>query len=177
VKRILLLLLLLFIAKAFGQTDNPQSIAIQPPFLNISPNGTHSFADITNGFDNIRLGTDFGEPYISTNPRDLLNSICAFNINNFYYTLDGYTWVKQSPVFTGYAVLGDPVTTYDSLGNAYYMQLYQNGSTYGVVVQKSTTKGTSWIGPYNVYATTAGLSDKEWITAVQTGGPYSNYLY
>jgi hypothetical protein len=161
----------------FSQQEDRQSIAIQPPFLNVSPNGTHSSVVITNGFDNIFLGTDFGEPYIATNPRDLLNSICAFNINNLYYTLDGYNWVKNSPVFTGYNVLGDPVMAYDSLGNAFYVQLYQNGATYGVVVMKSTNKGVNWIGPYNVYNTNVGLSDKEWITADQTGGPFSNNVY
>lgn len=160
-----------------GQYSDGQSIAVQPPFLNISPNGTQSNVVITNGFDNIYLGVDFGEPYIATNPRDPLNSICAFNINGLYYTLDGYNWVKNSPVFSGYGILGDPVMTYDSLGNCFYAQLYQNGATYGIAVMKTTNKGVSWVGPYNVWNTTVGLADKEWITAVQTGGPYSNYLY
>lgn len=160
-----------------SQTEDRQSIAIQPPFQNVSPNGTKSSVVITNGYDNIFLGTDFGEPYIATNPRDLLNSICAFNINNLYYTLDGYNWTKNNPIFSGFGILGDPVMTYDSLGNAFYVQLYQNGATYGVVVMKSTNKGVNWIGPYNVYSTTAGLSDKEWITADQTAGPFSNYVY
>jgi hypothetical protein len=168
---------LIFLSSAYSQSDEKTSIAIQPPFLSVSPNGTTSTDDIVNGYDNIFLGTDFGEPYIASNPRDILNNICAFNINNLYYTLDGYNWVKNSPAFPGYGVLGDPVMTYDSLGNAYYVQLYQNGATYGIVVVKSTTKGASWIGPYNVFSTNVGLADKEWVTADQTAGPYSNYLY
>ncbi|MCC7157938.1 MAG: T9SS type A sorting domain-containing protein [Ignavibacteria bacterium] len=167
-----------FAFKALSQTeDQKSSIAVQPPFMNISPSGTLSEVVITDGFDNIFLGTDFGEPYIATNPRDPLNSVCAFNINNLYHTLDGYNWTKTIVSFPGYGVLGDPVMCYDSLGNCYYAQLYQNGATYGIAVMKSTTKGASWIGAYNVASTNVGLSDKEWITADQTAGPYSNYLY
>ena len=168
---------IVFLQNVFSQQEDKTSIAVQPPFLNITPNGSQSTNQITNGYDNIYLGTDFGEPYIATNPRDLLNSICAFNINNLYYTLDGYNWVKNNPMFPGFPVLGDPVMTYDSLGNAYYAQLYQSGATYGIVVVKSTNKGVNWIGPYNVYGTTVGLADKEWITADQTGGPFSNNIY
>ncbi len=176
-KALIFFIFLFFTAAVYSQMSEQQSIAIQPPFLNVSPNGTESQVVITNGFDNIFLGTDFGEPYIATNPRDVLNSICAFNINNLYYTLDGYNWVKNNPIFTGYSVLGDPVMSYDSLGNCYYVQLYQNGSVYGIVVMKSTNKGVSWIGPYNVFNTTVGLADKEWITADQTNGPFSNNVY
>jgi hypothetical protein len=161
----------------YSQTEERQSIAIQPPFLNISPNGTQSSVVITNGYDNIFLGTDFGEPYIATNPRDPLNSICSFYTNGVYYTLDGYNWVRNSPIFAGYSVLGDPVMTYDSIGNCIYAQLYQNGSTYGIAVMKTTNKGVNWVGPYNVWNTTVGLADKEWICADQTGGPYSNNVY
>jgi len=177
-KKALLFFIFLFTAtSAFTQYEQQQSIAVQPPFLNITPNGSTSSVVTTNGFDNIFLGVDFGEPYIATNPRDPLNSICAFNINNLYYTLDGYNWVKNSPTFPGYSVIGDPVMTYDSLGTCYYAQLYQNGATYGIAVIKSTNKGVSWFGVSNVYSTTVGLSDKEWITADQTGGPYSNNVY
>ncbi|MEO8513967.1 MAG: T9SS type A sorting domain-containing protein [Ignavibacteria bacterium] len=177
-KKALLFFLILFCSSVlYSQFEDKQSIAIQPPFLNVTPNGSQSSVVITNGFDNIFLGTDFGEPYIATNPRDPLNSVCAFNINNLYYTLDGYNWIKNSPVFPGFAVIGDPVMTYDSLGTCFYAQLYQNGSTYGITVIKSTNKGVSWSGATSVYSTTVGLSDKEWITADQTAGPFSNNLY
>lgn len=168
---------LLACVSSFSQVESPTSIAYPPPFLNVSPNGTQSSSVILNGYDNIFLGTDFGEPYIATNPRDPFNSICAFNTNVLYYTLDGYSWTKNTPSFTGYSVLGDPVMTYDSLGTCYYAQLYQNGANYGIAVIKSTNKGVSWVGPYNVATTTVGLSDKEWITADQTNGPFSNNVY
>jgi len=176
-KKAFFILLLFYTANLFAQYSEQQSIAIQPPFQSISPNGTQSSVVITNGFDNIFLGTDFGEPYIATNPRDPLNSVCAFNINNLYYTLDGYNWTKNNPTFAGFTVIGDPVMAYDSLGTCYYAQLYQNGATYGITVIKSTNKGVSWVNPTSVYSTTVGLSDKEWITADQTAGPYSNYVY
>jgi hypothetical protein len=98
-------------------------------------------------------------------------------MNSFYYTVDGYNWTRNSPLFIGYSTLGDPVVCFDSLGNCYYLQLYQNGNAYGLVIEKSTNKGVSWIGPYGCSSTTVGLSDKEWIIADQTSGPYSNYLY
>lgn len=170
------LLIFLFAYSIYSQDDR-QSIAYPPPFLNVTPNGSTSSAEIINGFDNIFLGVDFGEPYIATNPRDPVNSVCAFNINNLYYTIDGYNWIKNVPSFGGFNVLGDPVMCYDSLGNCFYVQLYQNGNTYGIVIKKSTDKGASWIGPYGVHSTTSGLADKEWITADQTGGPYKNNVY
>ncbi len=176
-KKAFIILFLFYTANFFAQYSEQQSIAIQPPFQNVTPNGTQSSVVITNGFDNIFLGTDFGEPYIATNPRDPLNSVCAFNINNLYYTLDGYNWTKNNPTFAGFTVIGDPVMAYDSLGTCYYAQLYQNGATYGITVIKSTNKGVTWVNPTSVYSTTVGLSDKEWITADQTAGPYSNYVY
>ena len=165
------------VTEIYSQFSDQTSIAYPPPFFNSAPNGFKSQVDIVNGFDNIYLGVDFGEPYIATNPRDVLNSICAFNTNGLYYTLDGYNWTRNVPTFIGFSILGDPVMAYDSLGVCYYAQLYQNGSTYGIAVMKTTNKGVNWVGPYNVYNTTAGLSDKEWITADQTAGPYSNNVY
>jgi hypothetical protein len=85
--------------------------------------------------------------------------------------------VKVSVAFPGFSILGDPVLAFDSLGIATYAQLYQNGNIYGIVVTRSTNKGVSWSGVYNVANTTVGLSDKEWIAADQTAGPYSNFLY
>lgn len=166
----------------FAQVDLPdysklKSVVIPPPGYQFSPDGVTSVPKIINGFDNIFLGVDYGEPYIVTNPNDPLNAVCAFNINNLYYTIDGFNWVKNTPSFPGYGVLGDPVLAYDSLGNVYYTSLYQNGSIYGLVMVKSSDKGITWSTPISVYSTTVGLADKEWITADQTAGPYSNYLY
>src|SRR4030095_8452117 len=167
----------LYVPLLLAQPNDMQSIAYPPPFLNVTPNGSQSSVVITNGFDNIYLGVDFGEPYIATNPRNLLNSICAFNINNYYYTLDGYNWTKTGVSFPGFTVIGDPVLTFDSLGNAFYVQLYQNGNTYGITINKSTNGGANWGTAYNVFSTTNGLADKEWVAADPTAGQYSNYLY
>jgi len=183
IQLLLIFTLIIFLNKSNAQfitdqyQDLPQSIAIQPDNYVSSPSGVLSNPVTVNGFDNFYLGTDFGEPHIITNPRDPFNSICAFNTNNFYYTLNGFDWTKVSVPFSGFSVLGDPVVSFDSLGNAYYVQLYQNGGTYGVCIGKSTNKGVSWTSFYNVSSTTVGLSDKEWLAADQTNGPYSNNLY
>ena len=175
-----LFLLLLAIAQSyftFAQYADYQSVVNPPAFYQPSPDGSKSSLVTINGFDNIFLGVDFGEPYIATNPRNPLNSHCAFNINNAYYTLDGFNWTKMNPQFPGYAVLGDPVMAYDSLGRLFYVQLYQNGTTYGIVVNRSTDGGQTFPGTYNVYSTTVGLADKEWVTCDQTNGPNSNNIY
>lgn len=103
-KKSLFLIVLLITAGTLFSQDLPdysklQSIAKQPPNWLNSPLGTTSTTITTNGFDNFFLGTDFGEPHIATNPKDPLNSICAFNINNFYYTLDGINWIKTNVSF------------------------------------------------------------------------------
>src|SRR5437868_7478721 len=67
--------------------------------------------------------------------------------------------------------------TYDSLGNAFYVQLYQSGVTYGIAVVKSSDLGVTWQPAVSAYSTNAGLADKEWVTADQTNGPFSNNLY
>lgn len=162
----------------YSDEENKVSVVAPPPGFNVNHEAQPFSSVVTvDGFDNIFLGTDFGEPYIATNPRDPLNSFCAFNMNGLYYTLDGLNWTKHSPSFPGFGILGDPVMCYDSLGTAYYVQLYQNGGTYGVTVVKSTNKAVDWSQPYNVASTNAGLSDKEWVTADQTGGPYANNVY
>ncbi len=158
--------------------DNLISVVTPPPGFNINPPLSQPMViETVDGFDNFYLGVDFGEPYIATNPRDILNSICAYNTNGLHLTLDGRNWVRNSPGFPGFGILGDPAMAYDSLGTFYYVQLYQNGSTYGICVVKSTNKGVNWQGPYNVIGTNVGLCDKEWVVADQTGGPYSHNVY
>lgn len=164
----------------YAQFDNYsdfQTILKNVNTVSPTPPGTQSTVRTFNGFDNFYLGVDFGEPHIVTNPRDPLNSMCAFNTNNYYVTTNGYDWTKVSVSFPGFSVLGDPVLTFDSLGNAFYIQIYQNSSTYGLAVAKSTNKGITWIGATSAIATNAGLTDKEWICADQSAGPYSNNLY
>ncbi|MBS1514655.1 MAG: T9SS type A sorting domain-containing protein [Bacteroidetes bacterium] len=179
----LIALILIFSSQAFSQTneENLKSVVKVPPgYYQNQFDAVNSTVQTVNGYDNFFLGNDFGEPHIATNPRNPLNSICAFNTNSVYYTLDGYNWTKVFVSFPGFAsseILGDPVLAFDSLGNIIYEQLYQQGSTYGVVVTRSTDGGQTFSGAYRVTSTTVGLSDKEWICADQTAGPYSNYLY
>lgn len=150
-----------------------------PPF-NYSPsplNTESSIITTPDGFDNFHLGTDFGEPHIATNPTDFRNSATAYNINNYYVTLNGIDWVKKAVSFPSASAIGDPVLAYDSLGNLYYLQMYQIGSLYGGWVAKSTDKGLTFPQITSAYSFNGGLGDKPWITSDQTGGPYSNYLY
>jgi len=171
-----IILLVIFSAPVFSQFTDYKSVVAPSPFYSPVPNGTKSLVVTTNDFDNFYLGVDFGEPYIATNPRDPLNSFCAFNIAALSYTLDGYTWIRNNPGFS-VPVIGDPVMTYDSLGNAFYVQLYQAGATYGLAVVKSSNKCITWQPSVSIFSTNAGLCDKEWITADQTNGPFSNNLY
>jgi hypothetical protein len=176
----LLATLAIFTLSTYSQQpnyDNLNSVVQTPPSYNPSQNPLIKYDVTAGGFENFNLGVDFGEANIATNPRDPLNSMCAFNINNFHYTVNGYGWVRNNVIFPGYGVVGDPVVCFDSLGTAYYMTLFQNGPTYGIIITKSTNKGVTWLGANLVNSTTAGVEDKEWVVADQTAGPYSNYLY
>ena len=155
-----------------------ESRVILPSNYNFTPFNTESSViTSSDGFDNFYLGVDFGEPYIVTNPNDFRNSATAYNINNYYVTLNGIDWVKKGVSFPGASQIGDPVLTFDSLGNLYYTQLYQSGSLYGIWVTKSTDKGQTFSTTLSAHSSTVGLADKQWIAADQTGGPYSNYVY
>jgi len=179
----LIAIILIFAGNVFSQSndENLKSVVKVPPgYYNNQFDAVNSTVQTVDGYDNFYLGVDFGEPHIVTNPRNPLNSICAFNTNAVYVTFDGWSWNKVFVSFPGFAsseILGDPVLAFDSLGNLTYEQLYQQGSTYGVVVTRSTDGGATFSGAYRVTATTVGLSDKEWICADQTAGPYSNNLY
>ena len=175
-----LVLMAFFTNAIFSQPDyeNLKSVVQLPPTYNPKVQQPVMRSSITtNGFENFYLGVDFGEPYIATNPNNPLNTVCAWNINNFYTTLDGYTWTKLTVPFPGFGLIGDPCVCYDSLGNLFYIQLFQNGSTYGICVNRSTNGGLSWVGANQITGNNSALQDKEWITADQTGGPYSNNLY
>ncbi len=120
-----------------------------------------------NGFSNTFLGVDGAEPFIATNPRDPLNSICSFVFGS-YYTLDGVNWSRITAINSQ-----DPFLAFDSIGNAYYTPgTPWPYSSFGV--QKSTNKGVNWSGNYLIYNTN---NDKPCICANQSGGAYSNYLY
>ena len=53
-----------------------------PANLNPTPLGTSSIITTSaDGYDNIYLGTDFGELHVAINPTDPLNAATAYNIN------------------------------------------------------------------------------------------------
>ncbi len=125
-------------------------------------------------FDNFKLGTDAAECSIASNPNNPLQIYAVWNSfgtagGKGYYTNDGYTWAAGNPSWT--SMVGDVVVTYDSLGNLAFQNMY--GSPSGVKVAMSTNNGQTWASP--VVATPG--SDKNWMAADQTAGPYSNYLY
>jgi hypothetical protein len=136
---------------------------------NAQNRGVNSFVSqeqTVNGFSNTYLGYNQAEPFIATNPRDPLNTICAF-IYGGYFTIDGLNWTSINSLNSF-----DPYLTFDSLGNAYYTPSPPWGNNYSV--RKSTDKGATW--PYN-YLIYSGSTDKPCICANQSGGSYSNYLY
>ena len=129
---------------------------------------------VVNGYDNFFLGTDFAESHISENPRMPGQYFVAFNINNTWYTTNGFDWQRNNPPFSGSTMMGDPVTAYDSAGNLYYENMYGNGfSVFGTRVVKSTNNSISWLSDV---AGNLGV-DKNWIAADQSNGPYSNNVY
>ena len=127
-------------------------------------------------YDNWNIGTDFAEVGMAGNPLNPTNFTAAWNNLNAsygaysYYTLNGLDWLASTqPVWT--SMNGDPVMTFDGLGNMYFDNM--TGGVTGTKVAKSTNGGVSYSG--NVPAGTG--NDKNWIAAVQTGGPYANYIF
>lgn len=125
-------------------------------------------------YDNFMLGIDFAETSITNNPLNPLQYYAVWNSigtagGNGYFTNNGLDWTSGNPTWTGMA--GDVVVAYDSAGKLSYQNMY--GSISGVKVAISSNNGQTWGAP--VIAITG--SDKNWMAADQTGGPYSNYLY
>ncbi len=129
-------------------------------------------------FDNIDVGVELAEGHLSMNPTNVLNSFVAFNsagsvgASPTSTTDGGLSWIKVNPSW-GSTMAGDPCTAYDSLGNAYFENMW--GSTIiGTKIAKSTTGTVTWISP--VPAGNSG-NDKNWIAVDQTAGPYKGNVY
>lgn len=187
-KNLYLLLIFLSVGCIYSQNNIPDystfKSAIRPPRNNAVPENLLGTMFTVDGYDNLFLGSDNGEPYIATNPNDPLNSICAFNSPSasnsiIYITQNGYDWSRIYPNYMGIFGIGDPVMSYDSLGNLYFLEMFEQTPTgpWGGVVLKSTNKGINWLPPVQAYTLTGGLCDKPWITVDQSAGPYSNYIY
>jgi hypothetical protein len=121
-------------------------------------------------WDNFSLGVDFAEGNIAENPAIPSLYFAAFNTNGTHHTEDGVVWAINNPSF-GVSVQGDPVQTYDSLGNLFYENMYGNITGCKVVV--STDNGATW----STAVTAIAGVDKNWMAADQTAGPYANYVY
>jgi len=158
--------------------------AVRPPRNNVSPSNVLGSVYTVDGFDNFYLGIDNGEPYIATNPNDPLNNIVAFNStsasnSDIYITRNGLDWSRVYPNYAGISGIGDPVMSFDSLGNMYFLEMFEQtpSGPWGAVVLKSTNKGTNWLNPVQAYSLNGGLCDKPWLTVDQSAGPYSNNIY
>lgn len=131
----------------------------------------------SDGYDNFNVAIDLAEGHISINPTNPLNAFVAFNGSGSLgavpttTTDGGITWTRVNPVW-GSTMTGDPCTGYDSVGNAYFENMWGN-PIIGTRIAKSTTGTTSWL------PAVAGNSgnDKNWIAVDQTAGPYKNHIY
>jgi hypothetical protein len=125
-------------------------------------------------WDNFNLGVAFAENNISVNPLQPTWFFTAYNTNASYHTENGHDWTTNNPNF-GATMAGDPVSAYDSLGNLFYENMWQNssGAIQGCKVIPSTTNGATW----GTSVTGITGNDKNWIACDQTSGPYANYIY
>ncbi len=128
-------------------------------------------------YDNFDVAVELAEGHISMNPANPLNLFVAFNSagavgSSPSSTTDGgLTWIKVNPTW-GSTMAGDPCTGYDSLGNAYFENMW-GSSIIGTKIAKSTTGTVTWQTPV---AANSG-NDKNWIAVDQTAGPYKGNVY
>jgi hypothetical protein len=123
-----------------------------------------------NNWDNFGLGIDYGESNMAAHPGIPSWYFTAYNVNGTHHSEDGLNWETNNPGWNNMA--GDPVSTYDSLGNLYYINLYGDPIV-GAKIVKSTTNGLTWGTP----VLAASGNDKCWLACDQTNGPYANYVY
>ena len=153
---------------------NHDPMVMVPGYVAPQHDQTQSTVVTLGDYDNFKLGIDFAETSITNNPRNPLQYYAVWNVTgtaggNGYFTNNGFDWTSGNPSWTGMA--GDVVVTYDSAGKLAYQNMY--GSISGVKVAISSNNGQTWGAP--VVAISG--SDKNWMAADQTNGPYSNYLY
>ncbi|NUM71220.1 MAG: T9SS type A sorting domain-containing protein [Ignavibacteriaceae bacterium] len=161
-------------SQANSQSDSDPKYDYLPLnfFKNLTPFNMAAQVITVNGFDNFYIGVDFAEPHMSVNPMNPRQFFNAFNTNGGHYTLDGWNWSNITPNF-GNTMRGDPVLAHDSLGRAYYSNMYGASSIVGSLVMRSDDGGVTWT---NSAVGVTGV-DKNWIAADQTSGPYANYVY
>ncbi|NVO19242.1 MAG: PKD domain-containing protein [Bacteroidetes bacterium] len=180
-----LLVLLFFslsVVRLFAQpatvdkNKNKDPMIMQPGYIMPANDQLESTVITIDDYDNFKLGVDFAECSIAGNPLNPLQYYAVWNSSGTaggkgYYTNDGYTWTAGNPNWTG--MWGDVVVTYDSLGHLAYQNMYGSSNVQGTKVAMSSNNGQSWDSP----VTSMSGSDKNWMFADQTAGPYANYIY
>ncbi len=175
-----LLVLMMTGMKAYSQPATKDNNIHRDPMVMkpgyIAPEGDATQATVLTigDYDNFKLGVDFAECSVTSNPLNPLEMYAVWNTSGStggkgYRTANGYDWVAANPSWTGMA--GDVVVTSDSTGRLIYENMYGNIS--GCKVVTSPNFGLTW-DP--VVIAIAG-NDKNWIAVDQTGGAYSNYIY
>jgi hypothetical protein len=155
--------------------DNPNLDQIPSYLRNIQPTGNDnplSSVITIDNYDNFNLGTDFAESNMAENPAVPVWYFTAYNTNAGHHTENGLDWTNVTPNF-GIGLSGDPVVSYDSLGNVFYINLYPASGIAGAKVIKSSDNGATW----GTAVTAVNGNDKCWIACDQTNGPYANYVY
>ncbi len=123
-------------------------------------------------YDNFNLGVDFAENNMAENPAVPVWYFTAYNTNAAHHTENGSDWANVAPNF-GTGLAGDPVVSYDSLGNVFYENLYPASTIAGAKVIMSSDNGVTW----GTAVTAVSGIDKCWLACDQTNGPYANYVY
>ena len=135
-------------------------------------------------YPNVRVSspgsTSPEEVTIAINPANPLNLAGGANLRFYYYSTDGgYIWTEGQLTST-YGVWGDPCVVFDAAGNLYYGHLSNYTSGYWldrIVVQKSTTGGSTWSGGVGIGLNPPAQQDKEWLAVDLTNKRTRNNLY
>ena len=155
--------------------DDPNLDQIPPYLRNASPKMTDnplSTVITIDNWDNYNLGVDFAENNMAACMGNPSWYFTSYNTNAAHHTEDGTTWANVIPNF-GTSLAGDPVVAYDSLGNLFYINLYNAATIQGIKVIKSTDNGATW----GTAVTGCAGNDKCWIACDQTSGPHANNVY
>lgn len=162
----------------YGQEDNPNLDQIPQKYWDYTMTVTpRPFSVVTDnsGYDNFDIGTAFAEVHNVMNPSNPLQTMASWNTTsgaNLYYTNNGIDWTQAVQPAWGQVMRGDPVLGYDSIGNAYFDNMY-GSSILGTRTARTTNNGLSWVSVANGNIG----NDKNWIACDQTGGPFANYIY
>lgn len=155
--------------------DDPNLDQIPEYLRNNSPSSNDlplSSVITIDNYDNFNLGTDFAENNMAENPAVPVWYFTAYNTNAAHHTENGSDWTNVAPNF-GTSLAGDPVVSYDSLGNIFYENLYSASTISGAKVIRSSDNGLTW----GTAVTAVSGNDKCWLACDQTNGPYANYVY